>query len=324
MFEQIEKIIKASQNIVFISHKNPDADTLGSAIAFNLVLKNEYPEKEGRMLCVDQAKDEYSFLPHIEKFETEFDLRSTDLIVFLDVGSWYMSNFHLFHEDLFTCGVPIVNIDHHSSNENYGDINLVESDSASTTTILYKLFNALEYRITPEIATCLLAGIYEDTGSFKHANTSVEVLKVAADLMSKGGKIAQVSKSLFKTKTIDSLKLWGKAFEKTKLSDHGAVYSVINESDYLETSTSPENLSGLVEYLNMVPDSKYALLLNEDRKGNVKGSMRARAEDVDVAKIAESYGGGGHAKASGFTMPGNLDDQMISRIVYPGLSKKTS
>ncbi len=320
-YDKTRKVINKAERILVISHRKPDADTLGAAICTKIVL-NKWG-KDVVLACVDKPGKTFSFLPHIDEFVNEFELREFDLVIIVDAGASYMTDFHLKYDDLFKIDIPIINIDHHASNDMYGTVNIVDPESASTTVILYRMLMHWGEIIDDQIATCLLGGIYGDTGSFMHSNTDQEVFDVAADLMNKGAEIDKIGKSLFRTNSVSTLKMWGKALESATLTDDSVVLSIIKEQDYDDIGTRPEHLSGVVDYLNMVPDSKFAVLINEDREGNVKGSFRTRREGVDLSRIASVFGGGGHPKASGFSIPGKLKEEVRYNIVSDDMSKKS-
>lgn len=319
--------MKNADNPLIISHRKPDADTLGAALA----LKTVFGEwgKRAVVACIDKPSDEYNFLPGISSFVDSFDLSNHDLIIVVDSGASYMTDFHLKYEGLFKTGIPMINIDHHSSNDMFGTVNLVDDTAASTTVLLYRMFKYWDSEICSnseickELATCLLAGIYGDTGSFMHSNTSREVMEISADLMNLGASVAEISRSLYRNVGIEKMKLWGKVLEKAYVTDDKVVMSVIREEDYADMDDGPENLGGVVDYLNMVPDTKFAVLLNEDRRGNVKGSFRTRESNMDLSRIAAVFGGGGHPKASGFTVPGKLQEEVRYSIVSDDMSKKS-
>lgn len=304
LFKKIRKLIQAKTHILLISHKKPDADTLGSAIALKIIL-DRYGKKTV-LACCDTPGSSFKFLPFISEFKKDFDLKSFDLVFILDAGASYMTNYQLKYPELFQGDSEVVNIDHHTSNDCFGKINIVDSKAPSTTIILYKMLKFWQENIDVEVATCLLAGIYGDTGGFMHSNTSKQVYKIAADLLAKGARLGEINSSLFRTKSISTLKLWGKVLENVHMTDQDVVISTVKESDYKEVNSDPGQLSGVIDYLNMIPNSKFALLVNEDRKGNLKGSLRTRNNDIDLSKIAATFGGGGHPKASGFTIKGRL------------------
>lgn len=318
---EAKTLINKSQNILVISHKKPDADTLGAAIALKLWISRL--GKEVTLACIDKPSKTFNFLPYLDEFQDSFDLSDFDLMIVVDAGASYMTGFHLKYENLYTFGIPVINIDHHASNDNYGTLNIVENKAASTTFVLYRMFMELGVEIDNEIATCLLGGIYGDTGSFMHSNTSKEVFEVAADLMSKGANISLVSKQLFGQKNISTLKLWGRVLENAHITDDQVVMAVVREDDYVDLNAKPEDLSGVVDYLNMVPEGKFAVLINEDRKGNIKGSFRTHREEVDLSKIAAEFGGGGHPKASGFSIPGKLTTEVSYKIIGDDNTKKS-
>lgn len=312
-FQQAKRLIDKSEKILLIAHRKPDGDTLGSCIAFYHALEKE--GKEVEMACIDEIPDRYKYMPDINKFITEFNFREYDLMIVCDAGASYMTSYHEKYEGIWSGEVPVINIDHHASNDDFGTVNMVDSKSASTTMIIYKFFEFAEYNITPVMATALLTGIYNDTGSFMHQNTTSETLKVSGELMAYGGRVGDVSKNLFKTTPISTLKLWGRVLDNLKVNKEGVAMSVITKQDFDECGAEIDELSGAVDFINCVPKTNYTVLLHEDEKGNVKGSFRTRKEEVDLEEIASKFGGGGHKKAAGFTVPGKLEKEVRWKIV---------
>jgi phosphoesterase RecJ-like protein len=267
------------------------------------------------MACIDEIPERYFYMPDVKDFITDFNFREYDLIIVCDAGASYMTNYHEKYPDILKGDVPVINIDHHASNDNFGTINVVDSNSASTTMIMYKFFKFADYKITPQIATGFLTGLYNDTGSFMHQNTTPETLKIAGELMNLGGRVVDVSKHLFKTTPVSTLKLWGRVLANLKLNKEGVAMSVITKSDFDECGAEIDELSGAVDFINCIPQTKFTVLLHEDEKGNVKGSFRTRQEDVDLEEIASKFGGGGHKKAAGFTLPGKLEKETRWKII---------
>lgn len=313
VYEKIAKMVEKAGKILIISHRQPDADTLGAAIALRLWMGKS--SKQVTMACVDRVSDRFMFLPRVGEFVRDFDIEDFDLMVVVDAGASYMTNFQLKYPNFLQSGLPVINIDHHASNDNYGTLNLVDPEAASTTVIIYRFFKDMGLEIDSEMASALLAGIYGDTGSFMHSNTTTEVYQIAADLLAKGAMVSFVSKNLFHRDKVSTLRLWGAALERAKVTDDNVVVSVVCNEDYQRSEARPEQLSGVVEYLSMVPGAKFAVLVNEDQKGNVKGSLRTKQVDIDVSKIAARFGGGGHPKASGFSVPGSLRRDFTYTIV---------
>ena len=312
-FLKLKRLVEKSDKILIIAHKRPDGDTLGAAIAFYLAMK--HMGKKPDMACVDEVSDRFAFLPEVNKIIHEFDFREYDMIVVMDAGASYMTKFHEIYPDIFSGDVPVVNIDHHVSNDNYGTLNIVDVKCASTTMILYNYFDYIGTRISPPMATSLLTGIYNDTGSLMHSNTDLDVFEIAGKLVGFGAKVSDVSRNLFRSMSVPTLKLWGKALENVRVNEEGITVSVLTWRDYEDCGASSDAASGVVDLLNSVPGSKYTCLLNEDKVGNVKGSFRTQRDDVDLAELAAQFGGGGHKKAAGFTMPGRIHQEIHWKIV---------
>ena len=312
-FIQAKKLIDQAHKILSISHKRPDGDTLGASLAHYFGLKQL--GKEVDMACIDEIPERYAFLPGINRIIHEFNFRDYDLIIVSDAGASYMTNYHLKYPDIFKGDVPVLNIDHHASNDNFGTCNLVDVNSASATVLIYKFFQFLGIKITPAIATAILTGIYNDTGSLMHSNTSIEVFEIAGKMMEYGGKVNIVAKNLFRSTPVSTLKLWGRVLENARVNEEGVTVSVITWKDFEECGASTDEVSGVVDFLNSVPGSKYTCLLNEDEKGNIKGSLRTHRNDIDVAELAGKFGGGGHKKAAGFTIPGRIHREIRWKIV---------
>lgn len=308
-------LIETAQRILLLSHRRPDGDTLGATCAINLALQNI--GKQTVMACVDTPTERFSFLPNIRKFVKEFDFRSFDLIIVSDAGAHYMTQYHEIYPGIFSGEIPVLNIDHHASNDFFGTVNMVDPHAASATVVIYRWFRFLNILINPGIATSLLAGIYNDTGSFMHSNTTHEVFLTAADLVKNGGKVYPISRHMFRTATISSLKLWGRVLENIKITSDNAAISVLTKKDFDECGSDSEESSGVIDLLNSVPGAKFSLLLTEDDKGQVKGSFRTQREDIDLSALAGLFGGGGHKKAAGFSIPGRIEKEVRWKIISP-------
>jgi len=321
-FIKLNELLEKSEKILTICHKRPDGDTLGAAVAFDLAMKNE--GKSCEIACIDQVPDRYSFLPEVNKIISAFDFRDYDLIVVMDAGASYMTKYHEVYPEIFGGSVPVVNIDHHASNDNFGTCNIVDEKAASTTMILHKFFEYTGRRITPAMATALITGIYNDTGSLMHSNTGLEVFEIAGKLASFGAKVSLVARRLFRTTPVATLKLWGRAMENVRVNSEGVTVAVLTYRDFEECGADMDAVSGVVDLINSVPGAQYACLLNEDNKGNVKGSFRTQRDEVDLEELASKFGGGGHKKAAGFTMPGRIHQEVHWKIVpaqeLPGAS----
>lgn len=303
-FLKAKNLLAGAKKIVIISHRGPDGDTVGANLALRLALKHQW-NKNVVSACVDAVPSYCDFLPEVGGFMADFDRDDADALVFVDCGASYMSKFHEKKSDLFSGTPPVINIDHHASNDNFGQINIVNSSAASATQILYGFLIFCGFKITRDISTCLLNGLYFDTGSFMHSNTTPEVLNIAGELLWRGADFKKIARKQFNSTSFPQLKLYGRIFEKIKVNDKQVVASAVSEKDFDETGAKLEDTTGAIDYLNSVPDGKMCCLLYEDRKGTIKGSFRTR-DEIDLAALASRFGGGGHKKAAGFSLPGHL------------------
>jgi len=315
LYEKLFDRVKKAQNVLVIGHRKPDGDALGSMCAMKIWLSRL--GKTVKLACVDRPSKRYNFLPFFDEVQNEINPSEHDLVMVLDCGAHYMAGFHTAYPEILK---DCINIDHHASNDNFGGVNIIDHESASATMIIYEIFEYLDVEITPEMATSLLVGIYNDTGSFMHSNTSEKVYFVAGELLKKGAQISRMIKSLFRTNTVPTLKVWGKVFENAKVTDGNFLLSVLKKED-LENEKDSDQVSGAIDYLNMVPGVDFAFLLKEE-SGNVKGSLRTRRDDMDLSEIAKLYGGGGHPKASGFVLPGKIEREVRYKIVSEKLEKQ--
>ena len=304
-------LINRSPRIVVISHRGPDADAVGSNSALRLGL--ESLGKQVTSACADPLPQNLLFIKYATDFKQVIDLNDYDLVITVDCGAHGLVKYHETMPDFFT-KKPLINIDHHATNDLFGTVNILDREGAATGLILYFLLRFLDIEITSDMATSITAAIYYDTGSFKHSNTSAEVLKVMSDLIAKGANYELVVKHLFKTASINKLKLWGRALARARLNDKRILVSTITAQDFKELSLDPNELSGVIDYLNMLPESRFCILLSEDLKGNIRGSCRTLRDDVDLSQITGIFGGGGHKKAAGFTIPGKLEEEVVRKI----------
>jgi len=236
-----------------------------------------------------------SFPPGNYNFDAIIVLDSADLD---RLGSVYEENPDIFYE------VPVVNIDHHPGNAQFGKINLIDITATSTSEILVSVIEALtgDPKFFDEnMATALLTGIVTDTNSFQNMNTTPKSLTVAAQLVALGARQQEIIKSVYKTKNLSTLRLWGRALSGIHdEAGDGFVWSALYKKDFTETGAGEEESGGLIdELLKTASGAEFALLLSE--KGNdVHGSLRSIDKTKDVSAIAKIFNGGGHSVAAAF------------------------
>jgi phosphoesterase RecJ-like protein len=311
-FNEILEVIKKSNRILITGHTSPDGDAIGSGLALllslnklNETLKKEAKEKNNiyldktlRFILDDKTPKNLKFLTHsilIEEFENYNSKYEFDLMICLDSG-----NFDRIGRvgQLKTKDTKVINIDHHISNDRFGDYNYV-GDLSSTAEILFDFIKEAKIELDHGIAESIYTGIVNDTGNFKHSNTTKKVFKTAAELLEYKVKPNEVIKNFFNTKSMENLKLTGRVLSNFKfLDDQKLVYYYISEAELDELKAGKNSTSGLVELLLSYEGASVSLFLKED-KGHIKGSFRSKY-DVDVNSLAGLFGGGGHIKAAGF------------------------
>ena len=155
-----------------------------------------------------------------------------------------------------------------------------------------------------------------------HQNTSSETLRVGAELLRHGADVISISKHFFNTKPVNQLKLWGRVLSRASQDKNGVVTSAITQADLKEFEANKDMISGAIEFLKYIPGIQYARILCDEEEGKVKGSLRTIREDVDVSSIAAQFGGGGHIKAAGFSIPGQLQREMGWKVVGGGAGER--
>ncbi|PIQ76609.1 hypothetical protein COU78_02785 [Candidatus Peregrinibacteria bacterium CG10_big_fil_rev_8_21_14_0_10_49_24] len=241
-----------------------------------------------------------------------------DLIVCVDTADLHLfGSIYSEHVDLFS-SVPILNIDHHISNPGYGQLHLIDPTAASATEVLYSWFTQVpgwKDRITPDIATLLLTGLITDTRSFQNPNTTPRSLEIAAELLDYGARQQEIIQHIYKTKPLSTLKIWGRALNRIQIdAKDGIVWSSVSKEDLAEMGATSKETHGILdELISTIPDADVHVLFTELEEGGLKASMRS-SNAIDVSALAgQTFGGGGHPRASGFRVAQfhNFDLQVL-------------
>lgn len=306
-FSKLKDAFAKGEEFLLICHLDPDGDAIGALLALNEGILSA--GKKARMVCLNSIPKVFSFLPDIEKIKNDFLLGNFDTVILLDNGDLRRTGFAERIVQISEKKIPLINIDHHPKNDlwKYASINYVNERSSSSSELIYRLFKGLGWSISPKIATALLTGIFTDTGGFHHPNTSVSVLDAVSELLSKGAKLKIISDNISKYHSIKRLKLWGIALNRLVINKkYGIAASILLRKDIEELDATDEEIPGLVNLINAIPESKLALLLYEAMDGKIKGSLRTEKDEVDVAFLAKLLGGGGHRRAAGFEIDGRI------------------
>lgn len=306
LLDKLTSLVTSHRRILVVSHKNC-GDATGAVTACKIVL-----ERLGKKVTVflpAPVSKIFNFLPKTETIIFEGDKinwSDYDLFLCVDAAEPMLTGlgdkFSSRPKNLLT-----INFDHHLTNPGYGDFNVLDKSASATCAMLYEWFERARWEIDHDVATCLLTGILTDTGSFSNPGTNANSLGIAANLLKQGANIGKFLTEVVKNKTVAELKLWGKAFERLQVNEELAIVTtVITRQDVEELNLNNEAIEGMANFLNEMSGYKAIMVLKEQADGTIKGSLRTTRDDVDVAAIAQLFGGGGHKKAAGFTVQGKL------------------
>ena len=300
----VVQAIQKHKSFLVAAHVNPEGDSLCSQLGMQELL--EGLGKQVTIVNHDEVPGHYTFLPRVETIRTQApkDL-SFDAVVILDcpnlkrvgkVGA------------LIPAGVPVINIDHHISNENFGAHNWVDPEASSAGEMVYRLFKEMDVTITKEAALYLYIAILTDTGSFNYDNTSSVTHEIAGELLGYGLDPSAVSQDVFERRSVEDIRFLGMVLETLTVNASCEVgYLEITRKMLEETGADMAKVEGVVNYARSVRSVKVAILFKEDLRdpGLINVSFRSKA-GVDVNKLAGHFGGGGHTKAAGCHLEGAL------------------
>ncbi|MBU1146703.1 bifunctional oligoribonuclease/PAP phosphatase NrnA [Patescibacteria group bacterium] len=307
LINKLEQLIFRAKKSLVMVHQKPDGDALGSALAFSEFL--DALGKPNDFFALGPITTSADFLPGREKIKSDFgkiSLSDYDLIIMLDCGDFKQTGIEAELRAL-PAEFPIINIDHHQTNENFGILNIVDPESSSTAEIVFSLFEQLNFPVSKNAATALLTGLITDTANFSNPATTFSSLEAAGRLLAHGAKLGEISSNVLQNKSLDVLKFWGIILSRlTENKELGIVTTVITQEDLELANLDEEALEGVTNFLNNLKGAKMVLVLKALEDGKIKGSFRTTTPGIDVSRLAKTFGGGGHAKAAGFTIPGKL------------------
>ncbi len=307
MFNKIAKKIEQAKKIAIFSHTRPDGDTVGAVLALKRGL--ESIGKKCDCFCDTVIPNRFSFMPGAESFALS-PSEKYDIYIAVDCGDLGRlgENAAIFQKKVST-----INIDHHSSNDNFAEINYVAS-YASTCEIVYELLAHMKIALDDDIALCLYVGLSTDTGNFAHANTNAHAFECARELINYNIDIASLNYLLYRDTSFQRTRLLGRVISRTRqyLDGQLTIIYTTNE-DLAETGAATSDTEGFIDYAINVIGTKVGVAICQHSENSYKVSMRSR-EKIDVSAICATFGGGGHLNASGCIISGFLED-VIGKIV---------
>ena len=308
--DQILKCIKKSKNIVIVTHENPDGDAVGSSLAMYHALKGL--KKNVDIIIPEYAKC-FNELPGIEEVIKESD-KVYDLAISLDAATDKLLNVWVKY---FREADQRIVIDHHSTNTMFGDINYVDLSAPACAQVVYMLIKHYRWKITPEIGTCIMAGIITDTGGFQYSGVSRDTFNIAAELLDAGVNISKVYKKVFYTKTKSSFELRRIALDRMEfLEDDKIAFTYITNEDEKKVNAGVGDYEGIVSEGRSIEGVEVSIFLHELKDGEFKISLRSNSY-VNVSDVCIMFGGGGHIRAAGAKMTADplvIRDKVVNEV----------
>jgi bifunctional oligoribonuclease and PAP phosphatase NrnA len=301
MLSQVVELIEAKRRFAITSHIRPDGDSLGSSLGLYWLLRAL--DKDAEVIMRDPVPHAYQQLPG-----------AGDVRVTPTVDPSYHAVFVIECSDITRPGLIdlekqfVVNIDHHSTTALFGSINWIDSTASAVGEMIYNLCKATGVRVTKEIAECVYTALITDTGSFHYSNTTERTFKVASELVRTGVKPAKTAEAVFASYPWSRIELMGAVLSTARRDDSGRV-ACMRQSLEMQHSAqaSDEDADGFVNYPLTVGEVEAVALLKECEPGVYRTSLRSKG-DVNVAKVAERFGGGGHRNAAGCTLRGSWEE----------------
>jgi len=295
-----------SKHILLVSHVNPDGDTLGSVLALYDVLKR-LGKKVSLYNFTKELPRIYDFLPNINRIK-DIMPKYFDLVISCDCGSFDRLKIPMG-------GYTLINIDHHISNKNFGDINIVDTESASAGMVVYKLLAENCVKISKDCAICLYVSVVEDTGFFSYSNVNEQTFKDASSLVKFGANPAKIASLLKSRQSLAKMRLLGFVLNNFELYQEAKIAFVYIDNEVLsKTGAKRYDTKNIINTLRDIVNVKVAVMILEEKHGGYKVSIRSKNE-MDISYLARDFDGGGHKNAAGFEVKSNDIEDLRKKIL---------
>ncbi|OYD09484.1 DHH family phosphoesterase [Paludifilum halophilum] len=301
VWEQADRFVLDNDEFLVVSHLHPDGDAIGSTLAVGFILKAL--GKRYVMVNESPVPQKFRFLPGVEDILSpeEVQAREKPFRRAIAVDAADADRMGITW-NLLGSDADILNIDHHPTNDRFGTVNVIDSDAAATAEILCLWADRLQVTWDRDLASCLYTGLLTDTGGFRYSNTTPKVMALASRLLRCGVDASGIADRALETMTREQIALVRRALDSLSFSEDGRIgWMWLKREDFQETGADEEELDGIVNYARNVVGVDVGILFRETEEGTVKASFRSR-EMVDVGKLAQSFGGGGHARAAGCSL----------------------
>ncbi len=301
ILDRIIEKIKASKTICVVGHLRPDGDCIGSELGLALALR----ALGKKVVCWNQdpIPPKYRFLDPKGYVEKPVPGHKFDLVIATDCASF---------ERLGTIGANIqqrkylINIDHHTSNTRYGDLNWISDREASTGELIFRLLQAAKWPITPAIADCLFTAVSTDTGSFQYGTTKPATFHTSGELVKLGANLNVICHEVYQSYTLSRMRLLQHAYSHFHMTDNNRVaYLWLKKKDFDRTGAERDDTEGLIDHIRAIEPVIVACVFEEVVPGTSRISLRSKSDKVNVNEIAAIFGGGGHYAAAGARILGS-------------------
>ncbi len=321
--------IKTANRVLVIGHINPDGDAIAAVNAIALIAQSFNRQIDA--FCIGKKDEPFNFLPFTDKIFSSFagKLSNYDVVVVVDCGAPSRTGIKdLIEEELKKSPSErpfFIEFDHHPQVHAWADLEIRQPELSATCEVIYRFCKSQKIEFSRDLADSILTGILTDTGNFLYPSTSSETITIASKMMEFGARFAKISGRLKNNQDLLTIKLWGLALENLRFnSKYGFAFSVLTRGDLKNAMVAAghkedvdrEDFSKILHsdlfgdiagFLSNISGAKAVMLLRQDTSGKLKGSLRTANNEVDISLLARQLGGGGHAKASGFELAGDLE-----------------
>lgn len=300
IIDRILDALRESRMVCVAGHVRPDGDCVGSQLALTLALRGEGK----RVACwnADSVPRKYRFLDPDGLIQPPQAGRAFDCVVTLDCASLERLG---RVASCITRRRLLINIDHHASSDRYGDLNWVSVRQPSAGELVYRLLRVARWPITPRVADCLFTAVSTDTGSFQYPTTLPATYHVGGELVALGANLARICDEVYQSFPLSRARLLKHVYGRFRLTHEGRIaYLWLRKSDFARAGAESVDSEGLIDHIRAIEPVVVACVFEETGPDVTRVSLRSKSESVDVNRVAEQFGGGGHRAAAGARIPG--------------------
>jgi len=311
-YNNVLSVIKKASRVLVVSHEKPDGDATASVCALSLLL--DKLGKDYILFTPTPPSSSFSFLPNMDKITSEREevagenFFGFDLIIIADCGSVNRTKLEAEIRNKRTYQY-IVEFDHHPrKEERISELEIRLPQAAATTEIIYHFFKYNNIKIDKEMADCILTGILTDTANFLHPSATKKTIKIASRMVSKGAQFPKITKNTWQNKSLKAMKLWSTVLNNLQINPkYNIAFTVLTLEEIKKFREKEEVWDGITNSLNNLKGVKAVIFLRQEDEDLIKGSIRTNRSDINVARLANYLGGGGHVKAAGFSLKGRIE-----------------